>query len=104
MMVEILCAALVGGKFSSEVDWSKHRGAQTPHTGQTIIVIDPGLGRGGLAPFADRVQHLIDTLHEAGASHIPGDRRHAARQAAEAGGIWISAQMHSSLEHLAAGT
>src|SRR5690606_24425561 len=31
MMVELLGAALTGGNFSFEFDWSEYKGAQTPH-------------------------------------------------------------------------
>ncbi len=51
LMVEILCAALGGGKFSAEVDLSESPGAATPHTGQTLILIDPNVGRESLPPF-----------------------------------------------------
>lgn len=45
MLVEVLCAALVGGKFSYEVDLSKVPGAATPSTAQFILLIDPERGR-----------------------------------------------------------
>src|SRR5690606_28205561 len=47
MMVELLAAALTGGNFSFGFDWREHPGAQTPWTGQLIIVIDPNKTPGG---------------------------------------------------------
>ncbi|HEY9011462.1 MAG TPA: Ldh family oxidoreductase, partial [Devosia sp.] len=37
MMMEIMGAALAGGDYSFEIDWSNHPGAATPHGGQTYI-------------------------------------------------------------------
>ncbi len=98
MMVEILCAALVGGQFSYEVDLSGHPGAQTPRSGQTVIVIDPCAGSQGLAPFGHRVDQLIATIREAGQDRLPGDRRHAARSSIEITGITLPATTLQSLE------
>lgn len=61
MMVELLAAALTGGHFSFEFDWSKHPGAQTPWTGQLLIVIDPSKGAG--QNFAARSQELVTQMH-----------------------------------------
>lgn len=87
LMVEVLCAALVGGNFSKEVDLSEHPGAATPRTGQSIILIDPRTGRGTLPAFAERVEELLAHVRDAGQSRLPGDRRLAARRSAIAGGI-----------------
>ncbi|NLC36986.1 MAG: Ldh family oxidoreductase, partial [Alcaligenaceae bacterium] len=57
MMVELLAAALTGGNFSFGFSWDAHPGAQTPRTGQLLIVIDPARGAG--AGFAQRAQELV---------------------------------------------
>ncbi|KAA0972377.1 Ldh family oxidoreductase [Aureimonas fodinaquatilis] len=100
LMVEILCAALVGGKFSHEVDWSSHPGAQTPHTGQTIIVIDPRAGAQAIAPLAMRVEELIAEMRDAGTDRLPGERRQAARAQSDRDGIAVSTAMQDSLRAL----
>lgn len=102
MMVEILCAALVGGKFSAEVDLSKTPGAATPHTGQSFILIDPEAGRGSLPDFADRVEHLLGLLAESGQARLPGDRRHAARARSLREGIAITPATEAVLAELEA--
>jgi len=79
MMVELLAAALTGGNFSFEFDWSKHPGAKTPWTGQLIIVIDPAKSAG--RDFAERSQTLVSQMQGVGLQRLPGDRRH--RQRAE---------------------
>ena len=93
LMVEILCAALVGGKFSAEVDLSRTPGAMTPHTGQSLILIDPTTGAGELPNFAGRVETLLHLVHAAGQERLPGDRRQAARARSLAEGIEVSPDM-----------
>lgn len=88
MMVELMAAALTGGNFSFDFDWSKHPGAQTPWTGQVMIVIDPDKGSG--QHFAQRSEELVQQLQAAGQDRMPGDRRYAERARAEAHGIAIS--------------
>ncbi|MGI2034402.1 Ldh family oxidoreductase [Rhizobium panacihumi] len=99
LMVEILSAALTGGYFSGEFDWSGHKGAQTPFTGQFSIVIDPA--RGGNDVFAERVAGICDLVLEAGQERLPGDRRHLTRAKAEKDGIPLSAENYDKLKALA---
>ena len=77
MMVELLAAALTGGNFSFEFDWSQHPGAKTPWTGQLIIVIDPAKSAG--QDFAQRAQTLVSRMQGVGLQRLPGDRRHQQR-------------------------
>jgi len=100
MMVEIMGAALTGGKFSFEVDWSQHPGAVIPHTGQVILLIDPG--QGAVRPFAARVEELIAQLRDAGVDRLPGERRYAARRLTEAHGIPLHADDWARLKQAAA--
>ncbi|MFC3442363.1 Ldh family oxidoreductase [Sphingobium rhizovicinum] len=99
MMIEIMAAALTGGNYSHEVDWSAHPGAQTPCTGQCLILIDPARGGSG-AGFAARVEQLVDALRAAGQERMPGDRRFAARAKAVRDGVPVSAEMLARLEAL----
>lgn len=79
LMIEILCAALVGAEFSYEVDWSGHEGAKSARTGETIILINPQAGSTGLPVLAARVDALVAELMDAGQARIPGARRADAR-------------------------
>ncbi len=97
LMVELLAAALTGGSFSSEVDYSTHPGAETPRTGQLLIAIDPS--RGTTRVYADRARNLIDAVRRSGASRLPADRRYAVRAQALEAGIPIS---RAQLDQLAA--
>lgn len=101
MMVELLAAALTGGNFSFEFDWSSHPGARTPWTGQLLIVIDPSKTTG--QDFAQRSQELVRQMHGAGLRRLPGDRRHRARALAQVEGIELEAEQLSQLRALAAG-
>ncbi|QLG93024.1 Ldh family oxidoreductase [Pseudomonas yamanorum] len=99
MMVELLAAALTGGNFSFEFDWSNHPGAKTPWTGQLLIVIDPSKNAG--QNFAERSQELVRQMHAAGLKRLPGDRRHRSRAKAAVEGIAIDSEALSQLRVLA---
>lgn len=101
MMVELLSAALTGGNFSFEFDMSKSPGAQTPWTGQVIIVIDPDKGSG--QAFAERSEELVRQMHGAGQQRMPGDRRYRQRERSLKDGIAVSAEDLDRLEALAKG-
>ncbi|MBC2659846.1 Ldh family oxidoreductase [Pseudomonas sp. MSSRFD41] len=99
MMVELLAAALTGGNFSFEFDWSRHPGAQTPWTGQLLIVIDPSHCGGGR--FAQRSQELVRQMQAVGLERLPGDRRHRTRAKALQEGIPLAAAELARLRELA---
>lgn len=101
MMVELLAAALTGGNFSFEFNWSDHPGARTPWTGQLLIVIDPSKTAG--QSFAERSQELVRQMHAAGLRRLPGDRRHRTRLRSEQEGIVLDAEELQGLGALAAG-
>lgn len=97
MMVELLAAALTGGHFSWEFDWSSHPGARTPWTGQLLIAIDPSKAEG--SRFAERCRELVEQMRAAGLTRMPGERRFAERRRAEREGVCLTA---AELEELTA--
>ena len=99
MMMEIMAAGLAGGRFSYEVDFSRHPGAATPNTAQTYIVIDPG--RGAVTDFAARIEALIAEIHDAGQERLPGDRRYANRREAIVHGIPLSDEEYAMVRRYA---
>jgi delta1-piperideine-2-carboxylate reductase len=101
LMVEILAAALTGGQFSHEVDFSGYPGAETPRTGQLIIVINPERGNAG--DMAKRVAELLSTLRAGGVSRLPGDRRYARRAESDRDGIALDPNGLRELRAWAAG-
>jgi len=98
MMVELLCAAVCGGNFSFEFDMSSKPGAQTPWTGQTIIVIDPDKGRG--QAFAQRSEELVRQMHGVGQQRMPGDRRYKQREKSLSEGIVLTEEDMTRLQRL----
>jgi len=102
LMIEIMAAALTGGLFSFEVDWSQHPGAQTPCTGQCLILIDPAR-TGSLAAFTARMEQLLAAVAEAGQARLPGETRYAARADAERDGIRVPDETAARLKTLAEG-
>ncbi len=100
LMVEILCAALVGGNFSAEVDPSRQPGAVTSNTGQSLLLIDPQRGRGALPDFAGRVSELVGYVREAGQQRLPGDRRLRHRAESMRHGIPLGAEVLALLDRL----
>ena len=99
MMVELLSAALTGGNFSFEFDWSNHPGAQTPWTGQLLIVIDPSKTAGN--HFASRSEALVQQMRSVGLQRMPGDRRYQERAKSLAEGITLPAAELARLRELA---
>ncbi|NYT23260.1 Ldh family oxidoreductase [Alcaligenaceae bacterium] len=99
MMVELLAAALTGGNFSFDFSWDEHPGAQTPRTGQLLIVIDPGRGAG--ANFAERAEALVRAMRGAGQERLPGDRRYRQRRESESLGILLPSSELARLRELA---
>lgn len=95
MMVELLAAALTGGNFSFEFDWSPYPGAKTPWTGELVIVIDPSRGAGG--DFAKRTESLVQEMVWAGQTRQPGDKRYQQRAEAVELGVVIGEE---ELDHL----
>ena len=99
MMVELLAAALTGGNFSFEFDWSQHPGAQTPWTGQLVIVIDPSKSGGN--SFAQRSAELVRQMHAVGLERLPGDRRYRTRAKSLVAGIPLPTAELAKLRELA---
>jgi len=99
MMVELLAAALTGGNFSFEFDWSPYPGAKTPWTGELVIVIDPSRGAGH--DFAKRAETLVQEMEWSGQTRQPGDRRYQHRAEANELGVAIDEQELDHLRELA---
>lgn len=100
LMVEVLAAAVTGGQFSFEVDWSGHPGAETPRTGELVVAIDPSKSAG--SSFAARIETLIMTLANAGQTRLPGDRRYRQRARSLAEGVCLRRSNFDALEAMLA--
>ncbi len=100
VMVEILVAALGGGRFGLEVPPTSGL-AQTSRMGQFVLLLDPGAA--GRSDFVDRVGTLLALLQDAGVSRLPADRRYGQRLRAVREGIRITADEYDTLMGFAAG-
>ena len=98
-LIEVLCSGLVGADFSFEV--SREPGAKTSRTGETIIIVDPSIGRSEKTLFASRIEGLIAALKDAGQHRVPGERRLLAREQSQSTGIEIESTFWSDLNSLA---
>ncbi len=99
MMVELLAAALTGGNFSFDFDWSGHPGAQTPRTGELIIAIDPAKSAG--RSFARRCNDLVAAMAGAGQQRQPGQQRQRQRAQSLREGVALPAATWAELQRLA---
>ncbi|MFF3372199.1 Ldh family oxidoreductase [Streptomyces sp. NPDC002680] len=99
LMVEIMCAGLVGADFSFDVPHGRPAGAGTARTGETVVVIDPGAGAEALPELPGRVDVLAAALADAGQLRIPGERRARARNESGAR-IRMDEQQWADIERL----
>ena len=98
-MVEVLAAAMTGGRFGFDDESPAFPGAQTSRAGQFLLLVDPSRGPGG--DVAGRITTLVAMLRDAGAQRLPGDERHHRRARAAREGIDIPNEVHARLLALA---
>lgn len=101
-MIEVLAAAMTGGRFGFQDESPAFPGAQTSRAGQFLLLIDPARGPGGDVP--GRIATLVSMLRDAGAQRMPGDERRHRREQAQRDGISIPAAAHAKLLSLAGDT
>jgi delta1-piperideine-2-carboxylate reductase len=94
LMIEVLAAALTGGRFGFDDRSAAYPGAQTSNAGQFVLLIDPTRTAG--SGFSARIETLVATLREAGSDRLPADARHARRLATQ-DGIEIADGAHAEL-------
>jgi (2R)-3-sulfolactate dehydrogenase (NADP+) len=89
LVVELLVTALIGANFGFEASSFFVDAGNRPGIGQTFIVIDPG-ALAGSAHYLQRVEVLVaDMLKDEGV-RLPGARREALRQRAQAEGLEVA--------------
>ena len=99
LMVEILSAALTGARFAFEASSFFDAHGAPPGVGQLLIAVDPG-AFGGADLFARRVALLAGTIESDGA-RLPGSRRLALREKAQAEGVPVDARLIDEVRALA---
>jgi (2R)-3-sulfolactate dehydrogenase (NADP+) len=98
LMVEVLAAGLTGAHFSHEASSLGDDLGGPPRLGQMLIAIHPGQ-----AGFAPRIEALLAAMASQPGVRVPGDRRHAHRQRAEAEGVAVDDDLMGRLVSLADG-
>ena len=94
-MIEILSAAVTGGRFGFDDRVADFPGGKTSHAGQFVMVLDPVRTAG--PEFFDRVEDLIAHLKASGAKRLPGDRRYSQRQRSLSEGISVSSEYYEMM-------
>ncbi|MEL6954866.1 MAG: Ldh family oxidoreductase [Pseudomonadota bacterium] len=99
LMVEILGAALAGGRLSTQTEEKDGFGALNVKPGVTMIALDPA--RWGHDGFAEAVAQIVEAIEAEPGARVPGDGRLAKRATAEAGGIPVDDALLKSLGYSA---
>ena len=89
LIVELLVTALIGANFGFEASSFFVDEGNRPHLGQVFVVVDPG-ALAGADHYLDRVEVLIGEILKDDAVRLPGARREALRQRAQAEGIEVA--------------
>ena len=95
-MVEIMAAAVTGGRFGYQDRSADFPGAQTSNAGETIILIDPVRSAGD--SVGDRLVGLFEGLAAAGVSRLPADARYARRRKSIAEGIAVPQETYDMVQ------
>jgi (2R)-3-sulfolactate dehydrogenase (NADP+) len=100
LFVEVLAAALTGGRFGWEASSFFDAEGGPPAMGHLIIALDPGRVSGGA--YDERIATLFAVVAGESGARLPGARRLENRARAARDGLAISAALHSELVQLAA--
>lgn len=99
LAVELLAAGLTGAHFGFEASSFFTADGDAPAIGHLFLAMDPAaLGGEG---WAERVEVLLTAILAQDGTRLPGDRRLAAREAAERDGIDIDSALLADLERRA---
>jgi (2R)-3-sulfolactate dehydrogenase (NADP+) len=100
LMLEILCGALAGGHFGWEATSFLDDQGSSPAVGQMLITFDVDAFSG--PAFASRMTDLLDEVAAEPSVRLPGERRLANREKAQATGLVLDAATHAMLTALGA--
>lgn len=89
LVVELLVTAVIGAQFGFEASSFFVDEGNRPGIGQAFIVIDPG-ALAGRDAFMDRVEVLVGEMLRDEGVRLPGARREALRQRAQAEGLEVA--------------
>ncbi len=99
LMVEVLCAALAGGRFGWEASSFLDDRGDSPGVGQMLVALDPDAFAG--PGYGARMGELVAAVCAEPGVRLPGDRRLEQRARARIDGIAIAPELHAQIEALA---
>lgn len=97
LIVELLCCALTGAAFGFEADSFFSEEGNRPRIGQAFLVVDPA-ALAGTEVFDERMETLVAMMLLDPGVRLPGYRRLALAQQAQAEGIEVPAALLGQLE------
>lgn len=100
LIVELLCCALTGAAFGFEADSFFSEEGNRPRIGQAFLVVDPA-ALAGTEVFDERMETLVAMMLLDPGVRLPGYRRLALAQQAQAEGIEVPVALLGQLESLA---
>ncbi|MBP0623334.1 Ldh family oxidoreductase [Cupriavidus consociatus] len=100
LMVEMLVTTLTGAQFGAEADSFFEDTGNRPRLGQLFLVLDPG-AFAGTDTYGERVEALLAAMLADEGTRLPGERRNAAHEEAEAKGIDVPDALLAELRALA---
>lgn len=97
-MVEVLSAAVTGGRFGFDDRVSQFPGGKTSHAGELLIILDPlrTVGEG----YFDRIEELLARLRRSGVERLPGDQRYLRRRKSAEDGISVPRERYEMMMRL----
>lgn len=100
LMVELLVTALIGAQFGFEASSFFVEAGNQPRIGQAFIVVDPG-ALAGRDAYLDRIEVLVAEMLKDAGVRLPGARRDALRERAEAEGLNVDEGLLAALRRAA---
>ena len=100
LMFELICSALTGAAIGPEADSFFAEQGNRPRVGQAFVAIDPG-ALAGRARYFERVEAVIARMLADPGVRLPGARRFAAQQRAQAQGLEVGDELLAKIEKLA---
>lgn len=99
LMIEILCAALIGAQFGYEGGSFFEANGKQPRVGHVLFLIDPAAIPG--SAFTERVEEMVAAILAQDGTRLPGDRRLQNRRHALTEGVTLPDPLFDQLKELA---
>jgi len=98
LMIEVLCATLIGANHSYEATSFFDADGAPPGIGHALIVLNPLLARS--RSFIERIEELIGEILAQNGTRLPGANKLAGRRSAQTNGISIPSHLRDEIKAL----